>query len=318
MYYTIRHVTRFRYSNPISESMMEVRKQPRTEGDQRCLSFDITTKPKSKVLVYYDPQGNTVHHFGIPRAHTQLEIITQAYVENRIQAPADDLMLDLSTWQILEDHALNGNDWDYLNPSQFVHSTDLLQAFATEIGLSKQLDPLSLIRQINQAIYDKFEYVPQSTRADSPIDEALATRRGVCQDYTHIMLSLLRWLQIPARYVSGYLFHRTDDTVRSAADASHAWVEAWLPSLGWVGFDPTNNVTVSDRHIRVALGRDYADVPPTHGIFKGETQSTLEVAVQVCLADEPLQADQPSQLEGWSVVEGGDVAAVLQQMQQQQ
>lgn len=318
MYYTIRHVTRFRYSNPISESMMEVRKQPRTEGDQRCLSFDITTKPKSKVLVYLDSQGNTVHHFDIPRAHTQLEIITQAYVENRVQAPADDLMLDLNTWQVLEEHALSGHDWDYLNPSQFVRSTDLLHSFVEEIGLSKQLDPLSLMRRINQAIYDKFEYVPQSTRADSPIDEALATRRGVCQDYTHIMLSLLRWLQIPARYVSGYLFHRTDDSVRSAADASHAWVEAWLPSLGWVGFDPTNNVTVSDRHIRVALGRDYADVPPTHGIFKGETQSTLEVAVQVCLADEPLQADQPSQLEGWSVVEGGDVAAVLQQMQQQQ
>jgi transglutaminase-like putative cysteine protease len=114
----------------------------------------------------------------------------------------------------------------------------------------------------------------------------------VCQDYTHIMIALVRELGIPCRYVSGYLYHRRDDTSSSAPDATHAWVEALLPGLGWVGFDPTNNTPVAERHIRVAVGRDYADVPPTRGVFKGQADTELGVAVQVRLADEQAVDDE--------------------------
>jgi transglutaminase-like putative cysteine protease len=128
--------------------------------------------------------------------------------------------------------------------------------------------------------------VPNSTKVDSPIAEALQARQGVCQDFAHIMIALVRRLNIPCRYVSGYMFHRDDtENDRSLEGASHAWVEALVPRLGWVAFDPTNNLVGADRHIRVAIGRDYADVPPTRGVYKGEAQSELSVAVTVSPAD---------------------------------
>ena len=105
--------------------------------------------------------------------------------------------------------------------------------------------------------------------------DAIETRQGVCQDFAHIMIALVRRLKIPCRYVSGYLYRRAQDHDRSVVDATHAWVEAFLPPLGWVGFDPTNCLLAGDRHIRTAIGRDYADVPPTRGIFRGHTPSEL-------------------------------------------
>ena len=132
--------------------------------------------------------------------------------------------------------------------------------------------------------------MPNSTKVDSPIEDALRRRQGVCQDFAHIMIALVRRLQIPCRYVSGYMFHRDEDDEkqdRSLEGASHAWVEALVPRLGWVAFDPTNNLVGGDRHIRVAIGRDYADVPPTRGVYKGEAHSELSVAVTVSPSDAP-------------------------------
>jgi transglutaminase-like putative cysteine protease len=120
-------------------------------------------------------------------------------------------------------------------------------------------------------------------RVDSPIDHALESRQGVCQNFAHIMIGLTRRIGIPCRYVSGYLFHKAGDKTRSAEGATHAWVETLLPGLGSVGLDPTNNVLADDRHVRTAVGRDYADVPPTKGVLKGSADSQLLVAVQVAV-----------------------------------
>ena len=174
-----------------------------------------------------------------------------------------------------------------------------------------------MLRELNSAIYNKFEYNTGATRVDSPIDIALEARRGVCQDFSHIMLAMVRKLEIPCRYVSGYLFYQSNASYqdRSAADASHAWVEAWLPDLGWVGFDPTNNVIAGERHIRVALGRDYADIPPTRGVFKGNAQSELSVAVKVVPAGAPLPEESSVVSPTWSPVEA-EVEAELEARQQ--
>jgi transglutaminase-like putative cysteine protease len=172
-----------------------------------------------------------------------------------------------------------------LQPSHFARPTSLLHDLAGELRLDRKADPLTTLRCLNEALYNAFDYAPQSTRVDSPIDEAIAARRGVCQDFTHIMLALVRELGLPARYVSGYLYHQRESDDRSVEDASHAWVEVYLPEFGWTGFDPTNNLITSDRHIRVAVGGDYADVPPTRGIFKGKAQDELSVSVSVSLAD---------------------------------
>ena len=126
---------------------------------------------------------------------------------------------------------------------------------------------------------------------DSPIDEALQARSGVCQDFAHIMIALVRQLRIPCRYISGYLYHEDKCHDRSPAGASHAWVEAYLGEAGWVEFDPTNNLMGCERHIRVAVGRDYADVPPTRGVHRGESESELTVRVKVSPVDAPKPED---------------------------
>ena len=155
------------------------------------------------------------------------------------------------------------------------------------LGVRRRDDPLSFLRELNSAIYEWFEYVPKATRVDSPIDHAIEARQGVCQDFAHIMIALVRHVRIPCRYVSGYVYPRSETHDRSPEGATHAWVEALLPGFGWVGFDPTNNLIAGERHIRTAIGRDYADVPPTKGIFKGKSESQLTVSVRVAPSDAP-------------------------------
>jgi transglutaminase-like putative cysteine protease len=199
--------------------------------------------------------------------------------------------LGASAWDEVDKLSEGGDYWEMLAPSDFARPTELLQELARELDIRRRDDPLTVLRELNTAIYNVFDYEPQSTSVDSPIDDALAERKGVCQDYAHIMIALARELKIPCRYTSGYLFHRAEYNDRSAQDATHAWVEALLPGLGWVGFDPTNNLIAGERHIRVAVGRDYADVPPTKGVFKGAAESELSVAVQVKPSDEPVSEE---------------------------
>jgi transglutaminase-like putative cysteine protease len=278
--YTIRHVTKFTYQTAISESVMEARMQPRSDGLQRCIRFGLSTTPVSRVRMYQDHGGNTVHHFNIPGPHSLLTITAEALVESA--APADlPASLDSGEWARLDSLTASGEFCDLLNPSPFARPTALLERLAHDIGLARGDDPLGAVRQLTAEIYNRFEYSPLATRVDSPIDEALETRRGVCQDFAHIMIALVRQLGVPCRYVSGYLFHKVDSAIRSPDGATHAWVEAWLPSLGWVGVDPTNNLVAGERHIRVAVGRDYADVPPTRGVFKGSSAVRSELAVAV-------------------------------------
>jgi transglutaminase-like putative cysteine protease len=145
--------------------------------------------------------------------------------------------------------------------------------------MARNEDPIVLLRRLMVEMHRRFEYRPRSTRVDSPIDEALAARCGVCQDFTHIFIALARELGIPSRYVSGYLFRTADADVRSGDDATHAWVKCYLPGVGWLGLDPTNNVGAGQEHLRVAIGRDYSDVPPTRGVYKGASAVRTELAV---------------------------------------
>jgi transglutaminase-like putative cysteine protease len=319
MYYTVRHVTKFRYSTPITESIMEVRIQPRSDGFQRCLDFRLHTTPLAQILSYRDELGNRVHHFDVPNRHSHLTITAESIVE--VTTPQLPTSLSPAAWKELDALAANDEYWDMLKPSHFAHPSELLYDLIRDLGVRRRDDPLTMLYEVNTAIYENFEYAKQNTRVDSPIDEALHMRRGVCQDFSHIMIALVRELGIPCRYVSGYLFQLSEKRDRSADGATHAWVEALLPDLGWVGFDPTNNTIAADRHIRVATGRDYADVPPTRGIFRGKAESELAVTVKVFQAEAPplsadlsLEADWvPAMNEGYEYEEGQQ-----QQPQQQQ
>jgi transglutaminase-like putative cysteine protease len=292
MIYSVRHVTTFAYEPAIRESVMEVRVQPRSEAHQRCLTFSLESSPSTNIMVYRDFLGNTVHHFDIPGRHNQLRVTAQAVVE--VLLPAAPQIPDVDTWEDLDAQIARGDYWEMLLPSNFARPTDLLQALARELALERRGNPLERLLELNLALYETFDYVPNSTQVDSPIDDALRTRQGVCQDLAHIMIALVRLLGIPCRYVSGYLYHgKNGHEDRSPEGATHAWLEAFLPGPGWVAFDPTNNLIGSERHIRVAIGRDYADVPPTRGVYKGEAESELGVTVVVAPAEAPLPEDMP-------------------------
>ncbi len=325
-FYSIRHLTRFRYKNPVSESIMETRMHPRSDHSQHCLSFSLSVSPRCRVFSYRDHYGNNVQHFDIPGDHDQLVIVAESLVEQQIQmdVPA---FLSPDAWGALDAMVADGDYGEMLLPSTFAQPTPALLEMATKLNVVRRDDPLMVVHELNRSIYEYFEYVPRSTRVDSPIDEAIASHQGVCQDFAHTMIALLRHIGIPARYVSGYLYRSREDHDRSTPDSSHAWVEVLLPHLNWVGLDPTNDLIAYNRHIRTAVGRDYADVPPTHGIFRGKTASELYVAVHVEASMEPPPLDRKLPIpDDWSVLveraqqppERTIPMMEAQQMQQQQ
>ena len=292
MYYSIRHVTRFRYDVPVRESVMELRMQPRSEGPQALRSFQIATNPRAQLYAYTDHLGNAVYHFNVLRRHEELRIETQSLVEMTAFAPLP-AAADLLEWDRYNALNFAPDHYDFLEPSKFSHMSDALHGFLGAKELSKPKgDPLTALKLLNTTIHDSFEYQSGVTDAYSPIDIALGAGRGVCQDFAHIMIAAARHWGIPARYVSGYLHSNRGGKDRSADDATHAWLEAWLPTIGWIGFDPTNDIMAAERHVRVAVGRDYADVPPTRGTYKGDADSELAISVSVQPTQAPVRHEE--------------------------
>jgi transglutaminase-like putative cysteine protease len=316
MAYSVRHLTSFRYEPAVRESVMEVRMQPRTDFRQRCLSFSLNIDPRANTMMYRDFYGNAVHNFDIPERHRLIEVTAQAIVD-----VLSARMLDANAvgdWKELDERVAQTDYWEMLLPSHFAMPTDLLEKLAGELDLRRRGNPLELLQELNGRLYELFDYAPNTTEVDSPIDDALKSRRGVCQDFAHIMIALVRQLKIPCRYVSGYLYHEDKSRDRSPAGATHAWVEAYLGELGWVAFDPTNNLEGCDRHVRVAVGRDYSDVPPTRGVYKGEAESELSVVVTVLPVDAPEPEEMPPTTVIRSRSRNAELNADIEQQQQQQ
>lgn len=278
----VRHVTQYQYDEPVRESVMEVWMQPQKGLRQRLISFDLELEPASQLFSYPDTFGNAVYHFDVPQPHQRLTITARSAVETEAPAVLPDA-LDNGEWDRLRSDFVRGENFDFLHPHGFARETQALAAFVAEKALAgtRARDPLTAVRELAKVVYQGFGYEAGVTRADSPIDDVLKSRKGVCQDFAHVMIAICRSWGIPARYVSGYLFTDRKAGDRSDPDATHAWVEVFLPSLRWVGFDPTNNIEAGERHICCAVGRDYSDVPPSRGVYKGETESQLAVGVLV-------------------------------------
>jgi transglutaminase-like putative cysteine protease len=292
MHYSIRHITRFRYSRPVRESVMELRMQPRSEGPQALRSFQIATNPRAQLYAYTDHLGNAVYHFNVLREHMELRIETQSLIEMspwREPSPAADPL----EWDRYNSYNLSAEQYDLLEDSKFSLMSQKLAEFMAQHDLKKPHgDALTALKGLNTTIFNSFEYQTGVTDAHSPIDEALTQKRGVCQDFAHIMIAIARSWGVPARYVSGYLHHGKNGQDRSQDDATHAWIETYLPSMGWIGFDPTNDIVAGERHIRVAVGRDYADVPPTRGTYKGGAESELAISVSVQPTQAPIRHEE--------------------------
>jgi transglutaminase-like putative cysteine protease len=322
VFYSVRHITKFRYATAVSESGMETRMHPRTDGSQRCLNFHLSVSPRCRLFSYRDYLGNHIHHFDIPVPHEQLVIVAESLVEVQ---PPQEIPASMAQEAWIELDTLVGQEdcWEMLLPSEFITPTPLLEKLRQQLAVRRRDDPLTVLRQLNEDLCKAIEYAPKSTRVNSPIDEALHNRKGVCQDFAHIMIALVRSIGIPCRYVSGYIHQQAEDANSSGENATHAWVEALLPRLGWVGFDPTNRIVAGERHIRTAIGRDYSDVPPTKGIFRGQAASELTVAVRVNFSTEPMTLDSEFPIpEDWSVlvdkIPEPPTTSAIQQMQQQQ
>lgn len=320
MFYAIRHFTRYRYSHPVWQSMMEVRMHPRSEGNQRCFVFQLSVNPRARIFSYTDSRGNFVHHFDLPARHEQLTIISDALVNIEPQDPVPETM-DYGAWKELEQLIDQKDYWDTLMPSRFARPSPQLDQLAEELGVIERngRSPLAFVKDVAAAVNRSITYVKKSTRVNSPIEHALHSRQGVCQDFAHIMITLVRKVQIPCRYVSGYLYHSGHDPEHPADGATHAWVEAFLPALGWVGFDPTTNLLAGAQHIRTAVGRDYADVPPTMGTMKGKAGTELQVRVRVTPSQAVLPPDEEFAAdEEWSQFLEEDQQSQINDAQQQQ
>ena len=278
--YHIEHLTSYYYQSPAKGCVMSVCLRPRQDERQKIIGFSLDIQPAAEPSDEIDFLGNHHHVFNIHRRHQQLSIVVGSDIELSVPQPLPD-RLPADSWQTIEQQKNSFDYWHFTHPSELTNPSPRLQEFISEQGIAKQADPLTSILALNDLLYEHFTYQPGSTSVSSTIDHILQSRRGVCQDYAHVMLAIVRGWGIPARYVSGYLWTSGDSKEQSPTTASHAWIECLLPEIGWVGFDPTNCTVNDDRHVRIAIGRDYRDVAPTRGVLQGGGKTELEVSVRI-------------------------------------
>ena len=278
--YEIEHVSRYAYSEPANYSVMRLCLKPRADIQQRLLSFDVSTDPPAAASAETDPFGNTRHVLNLHQPHHGLAITAVSSIE---VLPPDPVpaALDAGAWTRIHAERNTLADWDFTRPSLLTGPSPALTAFVQRLDIRPLDDPLASLRLLTDTLYQSFTYRPGSTSVISPIDHILETGHGVCQDYAHVMIAIARSWEIPTRYVSGYLHVTGADGEQAPETATHAWAECRLPGLGWIGFDPTNRTLADQRHVRLAVGRDYQDVTPTRGTFRGPAQSHLHVHVRI-------------------------------------
>ena len=278
--FTVEHISRFTYQQPVHSSTMSVRLHPRHDDNQQVLEFSLETDPVANPQRYVDSFGNICHLLNITQIHSELTVRSVAELKLAEQTEFVNEP-ELDSWTLLDEEIDLIAHWDYLDESKFVCQSSTLESFMNACGIRKDVGPVSSILQAASSLFRHFSYERGITNVHSPTETILRSRRGVCQDYTHVLLSIARSWGIPSRYVSGYL--RLDDSgsFQTPVGESHCWVEFVQPRRGWVGIDPANDTLADDRYVRVAVGRDYADVPPTKGIVFGAGRSAVDVQVVV-------------------------------------
>jgi transglutaminase-like putative cysteine protease len=290
MRFTIFHRTAYRYAGPVHESHTVLHLQPRSDLTQYCTSFSLEVTPNARLFSYADRFSNDVQHFEVLAEHASLEIVARSYVvtargEVRTPSPLPRLLIDQDPKR--------DDLYDFLHESAYVRFSPALDALANEVGaLAPSDDTVAWYRSAAETIHRGFIYDKEATAVQTTVDESIRLRRGVCQDFAHVLVALCRRAGIPARYVSGYV-HTSGGGEVLGAEASHAWCEAYLGAHGWVGVDPTNDKWIDDEFVRVAVGRDYRDVSPVRGIFKGAGgESVMSVDVAMSPSGTPVLSEQ--------------------------
>lgn len=278
------HRTHYAYAMPVRDSVNEARLHPPDTAGQTRHSFVLKVLPATKLTHYLDFYFNCVHLFEVSEPHAELTVEATSIITTG-GAPAlaaDATPLPLA--DIGPACARLTECYDFLRASHFVSLDPATWRLALDLA-EGQTDTWQVALAIMRHIYAEFQYQPAATHVHTTMAEAMQLKRGVCQDFAHIMIGLCRSLKIPARYVSGYLYNGPVDQLKGA-QATHAWAEVFIPGAGWLGLDPTNNQPAGEHHVKTAVGRDYADVSPLRGTYHGTNQRHLTVEVLVSRLDE--------------------------------
>lgn len=279
MKFSVQHITRYTYAKPVKESFNDAHLCPVSDDLQHCESFVLKISPQNpSVLRLLDFYSNQVHHFEVMERHDSLHVEARSVVRTSADTRNFSVPCRLASLAGLD---RDERYYDFLNGSKRVALSPMIQHEAKEIVGDLQ-DVRLQVEAIMAYIYNSFGYVPGSTNVESGVMHVFELKSGVCQDFAHVMIALCRSVGIPARYVSGY-FYAEKAVFGSASDnsASHAWVECFLPGIGWAGYDPTHNRRVDPTYIKVAIGRDYVDVRPLAGTYRGKSVAQMEVSVTV-------------------------------------
>ena len=273
----IYHLTRYTYSAAVRESANQLKLYAVQDQTQRVLDHRLEITLDPQVETFVDFWGNKTGNFTITQNHQELKIASTLYVETFPVALPEIDKDPGHHWHQLVSYQQNTAYYDYLFLEKF-GCFDQLNAFIAALHYKNRV-PIDVIREMNSWIYKEFRYIKGITTIDTTLDEIWKLHAGVCQDFAHLLLAMLRMIQVPARYVSGYICPNKNGM--RGEGATHAWVEAYLPFHGWVGIDPTNNCLVADGHVKLAVGRNFADCTPVKGFFKGDAEQVMEVAVFV-------------------------------------
>lgn len=284
MHLRVLHRTTFIYAGPAHDSFNEVRLKPVSDTTQQCRRFQLKVTPSAVLSEYDDFYGNTVDYFDVAESHTQLVIEATSLVDTVPLAERPPIPLVPSAE--LERSSEREMLAEFYNSSHYVPLGVELWREAQDALAEGRSDVWSDVCRLGAHIYRTFTYKPRSTGVNTRAPEALALRTGVCQDFAHVHLGLCRSMGIPARYVSGYFFNTTRRP--REIEASHAWIEAYIPGYGWAAYDPTHDRVADDRYIKLAVGRDYTDIRPVNGTYRGAPTRSLRVSVSVRIPGAPV------------------------------
>lgn len=273
--FRIRHITKYSYPSPVIDSANQVILFPLEDALQEVKKHELIITHNPPVEIFSDYFGNRVGLFSVIKPHTELTIesILEVIV-HEASLPATDNPVP-AQWENLGLIREQYPYMDFMLP-ELCESYDEIFAIVKSL-LNDSSTPFSIARQLSNFVYQQFEYKKGITSVETKVDEIWKLKAGVCQDFAHVLLVMLRIVGIPARYVSGYICPKNQEL--RGAGATHAWVEAYIPFHGWIGLDPTNNCIAGDRHVRLAIGRNFTDCTPVKGTYKGSSQHTLEVSV---------------------------------------
>jgi len=287
MHLRILHRTTFNYAGKAQDSFNEVRLRPVDDATQTCRSFNLNLDPVAAPQEYSDFYGNTIHYFDIAEAHNKLVVEVQSLVETVPLAKRPPVPSVTSS--DLKNSSEREMLAEFYTSSPYVPLEVDLWREAQDALAEGRGDIWNDVRRLGGHIYRTFAYKPKTTGVSTRANDALKLRMGVCQDFAHVHLGLCRSLGIPARYVSGYFFNTTRRP--REIEASHAWIEAYVPGYGWAAFDPTHDRVADDRYVKIATGRDYADIRPINGTYRGAPTRSLKVEVRVREASPRLVSD---------------------------